>query len=130
MKILVVEDNVTMASALRFVLQHLGLRQIVVTADGGEALRLLKTDHFDLLIVDWMLPSLSGVALVKWMRERDDYVHTPVIMVTTKDQAEDVLTAVEAGVNEYVLKPLDKDVLRGKIEKVMARRKRVVAASA
>lgn len=119
MKILIAEDNVTMASALKYILRHMGFQHVSDTNDGGAALRLLAKNRYDLVIVDWALPSVSGVAITQWMRQQEPYRHTPVIMVTTKDQPEDVLIAVESGVNEYVLKPLDKEVLRSKINKVM-----------
>lgn len=128
MKILVVEENVTMASALRYMLRHMGFTHIVELNDGAEALELMRREMFDLVILDWVIPSLSGVALVKWMRSTDAHERTPVIMVTTKDQAEDVLVAVEAGVDEYVLKPLDREVLRAKVEKMVERRRRESAA--
>ena len=121
MKILIAEDNLTMASALKYILRHMGFQHIVETNDGGEAIRMLAKNRFDLVIIDWALPSFSGVSITQWMRQKEPYRRTPVIMVTTKDQPEDVLIAVESGVNEYVLKPLDKEVLRAKIKKVMAK---------
>lgn len=122
MKILIAEDNVTMASALKFILRHMGYQHVTEANDGGDALRLLAKNRFDLVIVDWALPSVNGLALTQWMRLKEPYRDTPIIMVTTKDQPEDVLIAVESGVDEYVLKPLDKEVLKNKISKVMARK--------
>ena len=121
MKILIAEDNITMASALKYILQQMGYDKITETNDGSEALKLLAKNRFDLVIMDWALPSVSGVSLTKWMRQKEPYRYTPVIMVTSKDQPEDVLTAVESGVNEYVLKPLDKEILRAKISKVLGK---------
>jgi two-component system chemotaxis response regulator CheY len=100
----------------------MGYQHISEANDGGEALRLLSKNQFDLVIIDWSLPSVSGVAITRWMRLKDTYRETPIIMVTTKDQPEDVLIAVESGVNEYVLKPLDKDILKTKINKAMGKR--------
>lgn len=119
MKVLIVEDNVIMASALKYMLQNMGFDHVAEANDGADALSMLARDHFDLVVVDWMLPSLSGVAIVKWMRSKRPYFTCPIIMLTVKDQPEDVLTAVESGVNEYILKPLDKNILQGKIQKVM-----------
>ena len=90
-------------------------------------LAALQSRRFDLVLLDWVLPSTSGVALVKWMRQRPEYESVPVIMVTTKDQPEDVLTAVESGVTEYVLKPIDREVLTRKITKVLSVRNLDVA---
>lgn len=119
MKVLIAEDNVTMASALKYMLQHMGFSYVAEANDGADALSMLARDRFDLVVVDWMLPSLSGVAIVKWMRSKQPYFSCPIIMVTVKDQPEDVLIAVESGVNEYILKPLDKTVLQSKVEKLM-----------
>ncbi len=121
MNILIVEDNVTMASALKYILRHMGYHYIVEANDGGDAIRELAKNRYDLVIIDWALPSFSGVSITQWMRQKEPYRFTPVIMVTTKDQPEDVLVAVEAGVNEYVLKPLNREVLRATIEKVLAK---------
>jgi two-component system chemotaxis response regulator CheY len=111
-----------MAAAMRYILRHLGFSQIYESNDGAEALRMLKTQAFDLVLIDWLLPSMSGVSLVQWMRAQQGYAETPIIMVTVKDQPEDVLVAVEAGVSEYVLKPLDREVLTRKILKALSRR--------
>lgn len=119
MKILIVEDNTTVASALKHLLRHLGFDDVEGTDDGSDAVRMLSQEQYDLVIVDWTLPSLSGVGITQWMRKEETYRATPVIMVTARDQAEDVLIAIESGVNEYVLKPLDREVLRAKINKVV-----------
>lgn len=124
MRVLIAEDNVTMASALKYMLQHMGFSYVAEANDGADALSMLARERFDLVVVDWMLPSLSGVAIVNWMRSRQPYFTCPVIMVTVKDQPEDVLVAVESGVDEYILKPLDKSVLQGKIEKLLKANRR------
>ena len=118
MKILIVDDSLTTSSAVRFICQHMGYYDIEVANDGAEAISMLEADEYNVVIVEWSIPVISGVVLVQWMREQPTYENTPVIMLTFKDQAEDVLTAVESGVNEYVLKPLDKEVVRTKIRKV------------
>lgn len=122
MKVLIAEDNVIMASALTRMLRHMGFDDVRETNDGAEALHLLAHESYDLVVVDWMLPSLSGVAIVKWMRSKRPYATCPVIMVTIKDQPEDVLLAVESGVDEYMIKPLDKHILHGKVQKVLKQR--------
>ncbi|MEX2381227.1 MAG: response regulator [Opitutales bacterium] len=119
MKVLIVEDNVTMASALKYMLQQLGFANVVEVDDGADALSQLRQNRFDLVLLDWMLPSLSGVAISKWMRSNEVYHACPVIMVTVKDRYEDVLLAIESGVNEYVLKPLDRRTLQAKVESVL-----------
>ena len=120
MKILIVEQNATMAAALRYILQHqLGMDDIDACSDGVEALRRLQEDTYGLVLLDWLLPKVSGIAVVEWMRGQPGYRKTPVIMVTMKDQPEELLVAVEAGVTDYALKPIDRDVLVRKIRKVL-----------
>lgn len=122
MRVLIAEDNVTMAAALKYMLQHIGFDEVSEANDGRHALELLAREQFDLVIVDWMLPSVSGVGIVEWMRGEQTYYGIPVIMVTVKDTPKDVLFAVNSGVNEYVIKPLDKEVLKSKINRVLGKR--------
>lgn len=119
MKILIAEHNVKMVSAMKYILRQFGPHDVIEAKNGNEALQVLEKNRFDLVIVDWSLPNVGGIDLTKHMRGQAPHRTTPVIMITRKNQPEDVLTAIESGVNEYVLKPLDKEVLRGKIYKVL-----------
>jgi two-component system chemotaxis response regulator CheY len=127
MKILIAEHNVKLVSAMKYIVRQFGFHDIVDTDDGDDALRLLTENQFDFVILDRSLPNVGGVDLTKVMRGQAPHRTTPVILITQENQPEDVLAAIESGVNEYVLKPLDKEVLRAKIYKVLKTLKADVA---
>jgi DNA-binding response OmpR family regulator len=102
MRILIVEDEARLARLISRVLGEEGYA--VETQDNGrQALVLALAEEFDLLIVDWMLPEMSGVQLVKRLRAAE--VGTPAIMLTARDQIEDRVEGLDAGADDYLPKP-------------------------
>jgi two-component system chemotaxis response regulator CheY len=101
-------------------LQRVGFTDVVEAADGAEAME--KLDTVDLLITDWNMPKVSGAELTRAIRSREDTRTLPVIMVTARSVRDDILTAMEAGVDSYVVKPFTPQVLREKIDAVLAAR--------
>ena len=102
MRILVVEDEERLARLISRVLVEEGYA-VETEANGRQALMLALADEYDLLIVDWMLPELSGVQLVKRLRAAE--VGTPAIMLTARDQIEDRVEGLDAGADDYLPKP-------------------------
>src|ERR671920_369774 len=102
MRILVVEDEVRLARLISRVLIEEGYA-VETEANGRQALMRALADEYDLLIVDWMLPELSGVQLVKRLRAAE--VGTPAIMLTARDQIEDRVEGLDAGADDYLPKP-------------------------
>jgi two-component system OmpR family response regulator len=102
MRILVVEDEERLARLISRVLSEEGYA-VETEGNGRQALLKALADEFDLLIVDWMLPELSGVQLVKRLRAAE--VGTPAIMLTARDQIEDRVEGLDAGANDYLPKP-------------------------
>ncbi|HKH37803.1 MAG TPA: response regulator transcription factor [Rubrobacter sp.] len=102
MRILVVEDEERLARLISQVLVEEGYA-VETEANGRQALMRALADEYDLLIVDWMLPDLSGVQLVKRLRAAE--VGTPAIMLTARDQIEDRVEGLDAGADDYVPKP-------------------------
>ena len=102
MRILVVEDEERLARLISQVLVEEGYA-IETEANGRQALMRALADEYDLLIVDWMLPDLSGVQLVKRLRAAE--VGTPAIMLTARDQIEDRVEGLDAGADDYLPKP-------------------------
>ena len=102
MRILVVEDEERLARLISRVLVEEGYA-VETEANGRQALMRALADEYDLLIVDWMLPELSGVQLVKRLRAAE--VGTPVIMLTARDQIEDRVEGLDAGADDYLPKP-------------------------
>jgi len=102
MRILVIEDEERLGRLISRVLKEEGYA-VETETDGREALLRALAGEYDLLIVDWMLPGISGVQLVKRLRAAE--VGTPAIMLTARDQIEDRVEGLDAGANDYLPKP-------------------------
>lgn len=120
MRFLVVDDSATMRRIVVNSLQRVGFTEVMEAADGAEALE--KLSGIDFLITDWNMPKVSGAELTRAVRARDDSRGLPIIMVTARSVRDDILTAMEAGVDSYVVKPFTPQVLREKIDAVLASR--------
>jgi two-component system chemotaxis response regulator CheY len=119
MKFLVVDDSATMRRIVVNSLQRIGFTQCVEAGDGREAL-----DKYDpsvtFVITDWNMPNMSGTELARALRERPDGKAVPILMVTARSVREDILTALESGVNNYIVKPFTPQVLKEKIDQLLA----------
>ncbi len=120
MRFLVVDDSATMRRIVVNSLQRVGFTDVVEAGDGAEALE--KIESIDFLITDWNMPKLSGAELTRAVRAREDTRALPVLMVTARSVRDDILTAMEAGIDSYVVKPFTPQVLREKIDAVLAAR--------
>ncbi len=124
-RILVVDDNGPNREILSRRLSRKGFR-VDVAADGSGALELLQTRPFDLVLLDIMMPDVSGIEVLQRIRERWGLPELPVIMATARTDMESVVEALELGANDYVVKPLDMPVLlarmRTQLEIVRLRR--------
>jgi len=122
-RILVVEDEAHLAAGIRFNLEAEGY-DAEVEADGARALsRLAVADPvapFDLVILDVMLPGVDGFAVADAMRQAGNF--TPVLMLTAKSLAEDVVHGLEAGADDYLAKPFDLSVLLARVRGLLRRR--------
>jgi DNA-binding response OmpR family regulator len=118
MRLLLAEDERRVRAFIARGLSEEGF-QVRESSDGLEARALLETDKFDLLLLDWMLPALSGLDLLRSMRARQDV--TPVIMLTARDAVPDRTSALNAGADDYVVKPFAFDELLARIRAVLRR---------
>ena len=118
MKILIVEDNQIASLMLRRFLLQLGYHDITEATNGQEALRHLERRHFEMVITDWMMPKLDGPTLVRRIRAREGRQKIPILMVTAKGLETDIYQAIDAGIDDYIVKPLRLDLLKAKIEKL------------
>lgn len=105
MSILILEDNIIFARIVQRCLESNGYSDISIAESSEEALDLLDINTFDILLVDWMLPGMDGLDFVRRLRETESYEDLPIIMMTSKDQAQDVQEAAQAGIDGYILKP-------------------------
>jgi two-component system chemotaxis response regulator CheY len=112
---LVIEDSRAMRSILESILGDVGF-EVSLAADAEEALAILENDHsFELALVDWNLPAMSGLDLIGAIRERPTHADIKLMMVTTETQLGRVREALEAGADEYIMKPFDKEMLLEKL---------------
>jgi len=121
LKFLVVDDSLTMRRIVSNSLKNLGYNNFVEAGDGREALeKLASDDSINFIITDWNMPVLSGLELVKAIRSDAKTSELPILMVTTRGVKEDILQALQAKVNNYVVKPFTPQVLNEKIDQVLA----------
>jgi two-component system, chemotaxis family, chemotaxis protein CheY len=120
MQILVVDDSSTMRRILVKTLERLGYPSSIEAANGREALERLESTPTDLIIVDWNMPGMSGLELVRAIRSTPATQDTPILMVTGNAGSEDVVRAVRSGITGYVVKPFSSETLRAKISAVLA----------
>ena len=119
MKIMLVDDSRTIRNIQKNVLRQLGHEDILEASDGVEAMKLLAQTRPDLVLVDWNMPNMDGITLIRKIRETDKAL--PLIMCTTEAEKSRVLEAVKAGVNNYVVKPFTAETLSEKINATMAK---------
>jgi len=118
MRVLIVEDKRSLAEHLCRVLECEGY-SVALAYDGEEALRLCKTNAFDVMLLDVMLPRMDGFTVVRKLRE--ERVHTQVIIVSSRDSMHDVVYGLDAGADDYLTKPFALDVLLAKVRAVTRR---------
>ena len=116
LRVLVVDDSAAARSHIRSVLAGLGLREIVESADGAEAVTLLETETFGLVVTDYHMPRLDGLGLIEFIRRRSGTPSVPVIMVTTETDPVKLEAVRQLGVSAICDKGFKPDVVRSVIE--------------
>jgi two-component system chemotaxis response regulator CheY len=117
-KVLVVDDFATMRRIVKGVLKQLGFQEIIEAENGSAALEELKREQVGLIVSDWNMPKMTGLDLLKAVRGDDNLKGIPFIMVTAEGQKENVMEAVKAGVNNYIVKPFTPETFNEKLQKV------------
>ena len=119
LKILAVDDSPTMRRIIINTLKRAGYDDVQEATDGRDALAKLKVDKFDFVITDWNMPEMDGLTFVTTLRGADETKSLPILMVTTRSVKEDIVEAMKAGVNNYIVKPFTPETLKAKIEEVL-----------
>ena len=118
MKALVVDDSRAMRSIIGKYLRELGF-EVFEAASGMQALMdIRKIDGLSLVLVDWNMPEMDGCEFLQKVRTEAQFHDVPIMMVTTESEMEQVAVALEAGANEYLMKPFDSDILHTKFAQV------------
>lgn len=117
-KVLVVDDSGVMRKIIIRALNGCGVNDIVEAGDGVEALAKIAANDISLVMTDWNMPNKNGLELLQEIRASGSKV--PVIMITTEAEVGRVKEAIAAGVNDYLTKPFENDMLKSKIDKFAA----------
>ena len=121
MKILIVDDSSTMRRIIGNVVMQLGFKkeEFDEAEDGVKAWKMLEESQYDVILTDWNMPNMNGLDLVKKTRAGGAHMKTPIIMITTEGGKGEVVTALKAGVNNYIVKPFNAEILKEKLDGVL-----------
>jgi two-component system phosphate regulon response regulator PhoB len=118
--ILVVEDEDSLATLLQYNLQKEGY-DVALAGDGEEALLLVDERLPDLIVLDWMLPKISGIEVCRRLRQRNETRNLPIIMLTARGEETDRVRGLDTGADDYVVKPFSMTELTARIRAVLRR---------
>lgn len=118
LKILAVDDFSTMRRIVKNLLRQLGYHNVSEAEDGAMALGILQKEPFDFVISDWNMPNMTGLELLKAIRADNNLKGIPVLLITAEALKENVVEAVKAGANGYIVKPFTPDTLQEKIDTI------------
>ncbi len=120
MNVLIVDDYNTMLRIIKNLLKQLGFNNVDEAMDGEAAMEKVKAKNYGLIISDWNMEPMSGIDFLKAVRGSDQsYKDTPFIMITAESKTENVISAKQAGVNNYIVKPFNAETLKGKMAAVL-----------
>jgi two-component system chemotaxis response regulator CheY len=114
MRALVIDDSRTVRLIIGKILTELGL-EVSEAANGREGLERLQQSPVELVLVDWNMPEMNGLDFIKTVRSQRTYDPVRLVMVTTETEQEQVMRALDAGANEYVMKPFTREILVAKL---------------
>ena len=118
--VLVVEDEDALATLLHYNLDKEGYR-VAIAGDGDEALLMIDEEQPDLVVLDWMLPKVSGVEVCRRLRARSETRNLPIIMVTARGEESDRIRGLDTGADDYIVKPFSPSELVARIRAVLRR---------
>ena len=124
-KVLIVEDEKDIRDLMSF---HLSKESMEVDSveNGKTAYDKLLKNKYDLIVMDWMIPEVSGLDLLSWIRKKEHIQYkTPVLMVTAKSDPDSIVLGLEAGADDYMVKPFDFNVLKARVKNLLERAKRI-----
>jgi two-component system OmpR family response regulator len=118
MRILIVEDEHRIATAIKQGLEQEAYA-VDVCFDGDEGYRTATADEYDLILLDVMMPGMDGITLCRKLRQKS--IHTPVLLLTAKDQPQDIVHGLDAGADDYLPKPFSFEVLLARMRALLRR---------
>jgi two-component system chemotaxis response regulator CheY len=119
MKILIVDDSITIRRIIINALKTIGQTDVVEASNGKDALVKLSSNPVEFVITDWNMPEMNGLDFTKAVRADAAIADLPILMITTRGTENDVIEALQARVNSYIVKPFTPQELKDKIEEVV-----------
>ena len=119
LKILVVDDFSATRSLVINQLRKIGYNNMFEAEDGFSALARLKSALFDLVVIEWSMSDMTGLDLLKQIRADSELKHIPILMITSEDLQESIVTAIKAGLNDYIVRPFDELKFKQKLEEIL-----------
>ena len=115
-KAMVIDDSRAIRAILSGILGELGC-EVETAVNGKEGLdKAVQGEDWSVFLVDWNMPEMTGLEFVQALRRERRFANTPLMMVTTETEMSQVIRALEAGANEYVMKPFTKDMIKEKLQ--------------
>jgi two-component system chemotaxis response regulator CheY len=121
MKILTVDDSATMRRIIKNSLKAIGYSEVIEAENGQVGLAKIQTENVEFVITDWSMPVMTGLELVHAIRSNPAIKALPILMVTAVGQKEEIVQAVSAGVNGYIVKPFEAETLHAKMQQVLSK---------
>ncbi len=128
LNIMIVDDNVSMRHLLKEILLAFGIVRIAECSDGKEALLHLKSFHADAIFADWMMEPMSGLELAKTIRTESDRPYIPIIMLTGHTERHRVEEARDAGITEFLAKPISANSVYQRLQEIIQRPRSFIKA--
>lgn len=118
MNILVVDDFSTMRSIVKDLLRELGFSRFEEAEDGVRAWMMIQSGHYDFIVSDWNMPNMTGLELLKRVRNDSAVKHIPFLLISAEAKKSQIIEATEEGVNDYIVKPFTAATLNEKIHSI------------
>lgn len=119
--VLIVDDYQSMRRTIADIMRHIGFRNLFYAEDGKQAMRRLDETAIGLVVLDWDMPVMTGIEVLRQMRGGEKWKELPVIMVTAVAARDNVLEAIDSGVTNYVVKPFTAQTLEKKVKQVLGK---------
>ena len=119
MVFLIVDSSPTMLRIIKNSLKSLGYNNIIEAVDGQDAIVKLNTEKVEFVITEWNMPGLDGLELTKYIRNDDSLKNLPVLLISSRTRKEDILEAMAAKVNNYLVRPFTPQTLKEKIDTIL-----------
>ena len=119
LRVLILDDSKTMQRIISNTIKRIGVKDFTLCLNGLEGIEAFKSGEYDIILTDWNMPEMNGLEFVKWVRKEDQDI--PIVMITTEGGKVEVITALKAGVNNYIVKPFTPQVLKEKLSAVFGK---------